>query len=338
MAFLTPLAALAALAALVPVAAGLAGRRRAAALRHQLGLSAPRRSADVAPLAAAAVAIGLLGLAAAQPVLTHESALRIRTGVQVLFVLDTSRSMAASSGPGTPTRLDRARRAALRLRAAVPGVAAGVATLTDRVLPDLLPVAGTRGFDAVVQRVVRINSPPPVSSSFRITTYQALAGIGSGNFFAARTGRRIVVLLSDGETRSFDASAVARALPARRGYRFLALRFWRPDERVYAGNGRPEPDYRPDPAGGPLMAGLSTVTGGRFFDEGGIGAASAYLRSVSDRGPTVTTRLTAPGQTPLAPYIAGISLLAILGSFAPWTTGGALRRPRAQPRLRRTGS
>ena len=40
-----------------------------------------------------------------------------------------------------PTRLDRAVSAAAALRASIPNVEAGIATLTDRVLPDLLPVA-----------------------------------------------------------------------------------------------------------------------------------------------------------------------------------------------------
>ena len=151
MTFLTPLGALAALAALLPLGAAVHGRTRVTAVARRLGLDPPRRWSLGARTAAAAAAIALLGLAAAQPALTDQTLVRERTDVAALFVLDTSRSMAASLTPTSPTRLARAITAAVQLRAAIPEVPAGVATFTDRVLPDLLPVADVAGFDAVVR-------------------------------------------------------------------------------------------------------------------------------------------------------------------------------------------
>ena len=60
-------------------------------------------------LGALVLAIALLGLAAAQPVVAspHQSA--VRRDADVFVVLDTSRSMLASRAPETPTRFDRAR-------------------------------------------------------------------------------------------------------------------------------------------------------------------------------------------------------------------------------------
>ena len=60
--------------------------------------------------------------------------------------------MAAALTPRAPTRLDRAVSAAAALRASIPNVEAGIATLTDRVLPDLLPVADRPSFDATLAR------------------------------------------------------------------------------------------------------------------------------------------------------------------------------------------
>ena len=48
-------------------------------------------------------------------------------------------------GAGQPSRLARAQRAAVRLRAAIDDVPAGVGTLTDRALPNLLPERRHRG-------------------------------------------------------------------------------------------------------------------------------------------------------------------------------------------------
>ena len=177
MTLLTPLAALTSLLALAPIGVGLVGARRVAAVRSGARAATCDGRLISLRVAAAALAIGLLGLAAAQPAITRVTRPSVRSTVQTLFVLDTSRSMAASRTASSPTRLDRATEAAIRLRAAIPEVGAGVATITDRVLPNLLPVADVAGFDAVARRSVQIENPPPASSSARVTTYAALADV-----------------------------------------------------------------------------------------------------------------------------------------------------------------
>jgi hypothetical protein len=310
MTVLTPLGALAALAALLPLGAVVLGRGRVGRVRRRLGLDPPSR-AGLARLAAAVGAIALLGLAAAQPALTSESHARERTDVAALFVLDNSRSMAAAATAASPTRLDRAVAAAVRLRAAIPEVPAGVATLSDRVLPDLLPVPDVAGFDAVVQRAVAVESPPPSATAVRATTYAALSDIASGDYFGPSVTRRVIVLLTDGESDPFDPGKLARELAARQGYRLLAVRFWGQNEAVYDNNGKPEAGYHPDPTGRALLAGLAGAAGGRAFEEGDLGAAASYLRRLAGSGPTVS-RALAPGQQPLAPYVAGLAVLLLL--------------------------
>jgi len=265
MTFLTPLGALVALAALLPLAAWALGRRRADAVGRSLGLRPPTaRRGTRAFLAAGGVAA--LGLAAAQPALTHEQHLRERAGVEAFFVFDTSRSMAASASATSPTRLDRAVAAAVRLRAAIEDVPSGVATLTDRTLPNLLPVSDSASFDATAERAVGIESPPPTATAVRATSYAALGDIVSGNFFDARAKRRLIVLLTDGESDPVDTSTVARTLSPARGYRFLAVRFWRNGEGVYDADGKAESAYRPDPLGRVVLGGVAGALGGRAFD------------------------------------------------------------------------
>src|SRR5690349_13742436 len=115
---LTPLGALAAAAGLLTLAAGAIAYRRVRAVRDALGLAAPRHGHDVVTLAALAATFLLVGVAAAQPALSHDTLQRVRKDAAALFVLDTSRSMAASTGPAGRTRLTRAKSAAMALRAA----------------------------------------------------------------------------------------------------------------------------------------------------------------------------------------------------------------------------
>ena len=316
MTFLTPLAGLVALAALLPLAAALTGRVRVGTVRRALGLEAPPGRAGLVRPALASAGVALLGLAAAQPAIDRNASERVRTDAQALFVLDTSRSMAASRTPASPTRLDRAVAAAVRLRAAIPQVPSGVATLTDRVLPDLLPVAGTASFDGVVRRAVAIESPPPRSSSVRATTYDALVQIASGNYFAPSAAHRLVVLLTDGESTPVDANQIARALPASKGYRFVSVRFWGANESVFDADGKPEAAYRPDPSGGAILAGLAAANGGRSFPESRLGAASSRVRALAGSGPTAAAPGELRSRLALAPYLVALALVLLVAAVA----------------------
>jgi len=316
MTFLTPPGALTALACLLPLAAWSFGRRRADAVGAALGLPPPGRRQALRPLAAAA-AIAVLGLAAAQPALTHTSHARERTGVQALFVLDTSRSMAAAATPRSPTRLDRAVAAAVRLRSAIADVPAGIATLTDRVLPDLLPVPDAASFDGVAERGVRIESPPPAGTAVRATTFSALSQVAVGNYFTPKTSRRLVVLLTDGESDPVDTTELARALPAARGYRFVAVRFWRRGENVYDADGRVETAYRPDPLGRVVLGDLANALGGHAFEGAQLAPAAAALRDDAGSGPTEPTATATSARTPLAPYLAALALVLLAVAVLP---------------------
>ena len=81
------------------------------AVRTALRLDAP--PARIVPCPPRLVGVVLLAaLVAVQPAWEAHGEPRVRADAQVDFVLDTSRSMLASAGPGAPTRLDRAKRAA----------------------------------------------------------------------------------------------------------------------------------------------------------------------------------------------------------------------------------
>lgn len=302
---LTPLGALAAAAVVLPLAALFAAARRAGAVRAALHLRAPHHGTDLIALAALVGVFVLIGLAATQPALSHDTLQRVRKDAQALFVLDTSRSMSAASSPSGKTRLARARSAAATLRAAVPDVESGIATLTDRVLPNLLPVADRASFDATLQRSVGIEEPPPRSVSVRATTYTALGEIPESGFFESTAKRRAIVVLTDGESSPFDPGALGRSLA---GTGVVVVGFWSPGESVFGPSGRPEVAYRPDPAAPATLDALAAATGGSAFGESDLGAAAARLRGLLGNGPTEPVVGRTRSETPLAPFVALVAL------------------------------
>jgi hypothetical protein len=302
--FLTPAGALVGLAVLLPLIALAAGARRVHGVRTLLGLRRPRTGTDVARLAALIAGFVLLALAGTQPALSHETSQRVRRDAQALFVVDTSRSMAASSGTAGATRLVRATAAAAKLRASIPDVESGIATLTDRVLPNLLPVADIPSFDATLERSVGIERPPPRSAAVRATTYAALSEIPAAGFFDSTAGRRVVVLLTDGESGPFDPGAVAASL---RPTRLVVIRFWRASESI-AG----DPAYRPDPASSAALDALAASAGGRVFGEGDVGSAGAAIRASIGTGPTTRVAARTRRETALAPFVVAAALVPLV--------------------------
>jgi hypothetical protein len=313
--FLTPTAALVAATVLLPLAAFVLAERRVASVRRLLELRAPRGGVDVPLLVSLAAVVLVLALAAAQPALSHTQRQRVRTDAQVLFALDVSQSMAASSGARGSTRLERAIAAAMRLRSSIPEVPSGVATLTDRVLPNLLPVPDRAAFDATLDQTVAINEPPPRELNVRATNFEALSAIPRSGYFEPSATHRAVVLLTDGESSFFDAAAVGSALAAAPRTDFLAVQFWRGSEAIYNASGKTDPNYRPDAASQAQLATLAGAAHGQVFPEGETRGAASALRSLLGTGPTRSVGRT-QSRHPLAPYVALLALLPLGMIFA----------------------
>ncbi|HZT15512.1 MAG TPA: VWA domain-containing protein [Gaiellaceae bacterium] len=306
MTFLTPDAAAFAALAAVPVAALVAGSRRVARVRETLRLPAPPSRGRWPRAACLVGVIALLALAAMQPALRERTSLRARTDAAAFVVLDTSRSMAAARTPGGTTRLARAKRVALDLAARTGDVPLGVATFTDRVLPDLFPTADRAAFDAVVG-AVSIESPPPRDVNTVATTFDALGSLGTGGFFAADVRRRAVVLVTDGESRPFDPGAVAGTLAAH-GIALDVVRVGGAEDRVFRPNGTPEANYRPDPAGAAASVAQLAAAVHRPADSD----PAAFVERVAGRGRARVVGTTTRTRT-LAPYAALLALLPLLG-------------------------
>jgi hypothetical protein len=308
--FLTPLGGLVAVAALLVLAAYAAGSRRVRQVRSALGLDPPSRGREWAYLAALAAVPLLLALVAMQPAWRTSTERRVRTDAQVFVAIDTSRSMLAAAGPTSPTRLDRAKAEAIAIRAALPDVAVGVGTFTDRVLPNLLPSPSERSFASTVRQAIGIEQPPPAAASVKATTLAALADVPAGGTFAPSAKRRVLIVLTDGESRSFDPGSVAAALGRTPATALVLVHVWSAREAIYGADGTPEGAYRPDPSSTAALRSLAGATGGSVVAEGRAADAAKAVRAALGTGPTVRAGVEQRTQT-LGRYIALAALLPL---------------------------
>jgi hypothetical protein len=324
--FATPPGGLAALLVVVPLGALVLAARRVAHVREVLHLVAPDRRHGWARAGAVASVPLLLGLAVAQPGWRSQSSVTVRADAAVFVVIDTSSSMRAAAGPHAPTRLARAREVALATGAALPGVPLGVATFTDRVLPNLFPTADLAVFDSTI-RGVGIDSPPPREASRVATAFSALAALGSQGFYTRAETHRAVVVITDGESRSFDATALARSLAAAPGVHLVVVRVGGGGDRLYSATGRPSGVYRADPARAEAaVAQLASSTGGRSLPARATVIAGAIGNAI---GSGSSTRVSSRPETRgLGSLVVLVCLFPVL--FTLWS-GGYLRVIRRSP-------
>lgn len=308
--FLTPLGAAFAVTALVPLAVLVVRRRRLRGIRGALGLEEPTIASQL-PLVLALVAVpALLGLAAAQPVVETTKVVSERADAQVFVVLDVSRSMLAGAKPGAPTRFERAQEIALALQERFPDVPFGIATVTDRVLPHLFPTTDQRVFEATVRRTLGIERPPPIAFyTSSATSLNSLRAVPERNFFPPSATKRMLVVLTDGETQPPEPE-LARAFEREPRVQTAFVRLWDADERIYE-TGVAEGGYAPDSGSAADLARVASLTGGGVFEEGDIEGVAEAVRASVGEGQRVG-REQQSGRIALMPYVALAALLPLV--------------------------
>jgi hypothetical protein len=312
--FLTPVGAAVAAAVIVPLAGLALHERRLRRLRGVLRLEQPPLR-DRAPsmFALAAVPI-LIALALTQPVLRSTKTQFVRTDAQAVYIFDVSRSMLASSGSRSPTRLQRAARDALRMQTDLGSVPAGVASMTDRVLPLVFPTSDQEVFAATLEGSLRIESPPPRGFDPVGTLFESLDAVAGTNLFNPGIKHRLAVVFTDGETRPYYVPTLREALAGKPHTDFVIVRVSNPGERIH--NGEPgDGSYRSDPAADGKVAQLAEITHGYAFDENHLSSAIAKSRELLGTGP-----VEKKGQTlhviSLARWIALAALIPL--AFVLW--------------------
>ena len=305
--FLTPVDALFVLAAVVPLGALLLTERRASAVRRLLSVGSPGRRALVPVAIALALLPALVAVAAAQPVVVRQQLVSERADAQAFVLFDTSLSMRASGGPGQLTRMARAKRIALRLQQRLADVPMGIASMTDRSLPNLMPTTDQTLFDRTVRQSVEIDEPPP-SQQYRgrATTFAALVPLVESHFYSPGVQRRVLIVFTDGE--SAQVSPLIK-LTLQRQVSPVFVHVWEAGERIYA-KGRPDPSYTADPTSKAALDNLAQITGGTHsFDEHDFGAIAHAARDAVGRA-GMRTHVDAYARVALAPWF-------VLGGLAP---------------------
>jgi hypothetical protein len=306
--FLTPFAALVVLAVAIPLAAYALLEVRARRVARGLTLTLPPvRERPGIPLAITGVAV-LLALAAAQPVISGTKTRVGRADAEVYVLFDTSRSMLARENSRIPTRLGRGKELAQELRQSLSDVPFGVASLTDRMLPHLFPTLDQQVFASTLEHSIGIEKPPPVGSGTLATDFNSIADIAKNSYFRPRITKRLLVVFSDGESRTFDDLVLTQAL--RRGHvRILVVHLWNEHEQVFLIRNAVDPGYRPDAEAPRNAQRLATAGQGEVLGED-ADALKAVAREIIGTGPATRLREQRT-RVSLAPYVALAALLPL---------------------------
>jgi von Willebrand factor type A domain len=307
--FLTPVAALFALLALVPLAIFVGRRRRAERVRRALRLEPSSGRSWVALAVALAAVPVLVGVAAAQPVVTSARTVPQRSDAEVFIVVDTSRSMLASSASGATTRFERARDDALALEEELPGIPVGIASFTDRVLPHLFPTVDQRVFRETMQASVGIERPPP-STSFgtNVTTLDALGVVPTLNFFTPKVKKRALVVFTDGDSQPVS-TALASDFAQKPQVHVTFVHMGNVSDRIYA-SGIAEAGYTQDPTSAATLTAAAHAARGRIVEEGEVASVAADIRQELGTGPTVNRRIEGSRRA-LMPFIALLAAIPL---------------------------
>ena len=299
--FLSPLAGLVALAVLAPLVLLAAAERRGSRARTLLGLDNPGPAARLEMPAAICTLGALLGLAAAQPVLHREVPQYARRDAEAIVAFDISRSMLAAPARTASSRLERATAIAKRLRARLADTPVGVASFTDRVLPHLFPSSDSSAFSATVSRAIGVEHPPPIGNNVTATGLDVLGDVVRMGYFTPGIAHRLLIVLTDGESRDFNPEAVRRAFSRRPPVKVIVVRVGSRDERVFGPDGLAEPTYPPlEPKNG--LARFLAATRGREFDARHLGAAVHAAHEDLGSGPRARLG-TAAATTDLASFL-----------------------------------
>ena len=288
--------------------------RRTRRLRRLFSLSAPGRRELAAVAVALAVIPVLIAVAAAQPIIVRREAVVQREDAQAFFVLDTSLSMSAQNGPDAPTRLERAERDVETLLPQLGDIPVGLATMTDRVLPNLMPTTNDALIRRVIDESIGINEPPPSQPYPVLATSlsNALFPLPKSNLFPVGMRHPILVVFTDGESAPLPTSGYGGLAADQMTIPPLFVHVSAPNERVYV-NGKVDARYHPDPQSGAVLDQFASATHGQVFGENDL---SGLVHTIlTEAGPVrAKTRILGFERVPLGPWVllAGIIPLGFL--------------------------
>jgi hypothetical protein len=293
----------------VPLGALWLLERRATAVREALAAPPPGRRGWLPEAVAIGALVGLLALAVAQPVLTAERTRAERADAAVFVVVDTTRSMLAADAADATNRFERARGIAETVGERLGGVPVGLATLTDRTLPHVFPSGDRTAYRAALAGAIGVERPPPGGYESVGTAFEALATVRKAEFFDEAATKRLLVVISDGETRPTAVDRLAAALAEPPRIVPLFVQVWQPTEQVYL-DGVADPAYVADRQSAAVVRRIAAATGGAAFGEDEVDAVVARAQEILGNGET-SARPAGSRRIALAPWLVVTAALPL---------------------------
>jgi len=184
----------------------------------------------------------------------------------------------------------------------------GIASMTDRSLPNLMPTVDETVFARTMHQSVAIDRPPPSQPhpKGRATSFEAIVPLVESRFYSPTVQRRLLVVFTDGE--SAGLSQVSR-LTLQRRVTPVFVHVWAPDERIFRGDGSADPGYRADPSSVTALATVASITHGEAFTEAQFDSVVRASRDAVGRA-QAHTLVAGYARIPLAPWL-------ILAAAAP---------------------
>ncbi len=202
----------------------------------------------------------------------------------------------------------RAKREALQLSQRLGDIPVGIASMTDRTLPVLMPTTDLVLFDRTLLQSVAIDRPPPSQHyPSRATTLSAIASMGQSQFFPPVVTHPIVVLYTDGESSRLPPDFQYTLGTPQRIRPFL-VHVSRPGEHVYA-KGKIDQRYVEDPSSGASLQSFAALMKGRVFSESDVGGLAGAIHAAVGNA-TAHTSVTQYARVALAPWF-------VLGAVVP---------------------
>ena len=270
----------------------------------------PRRRTLVPVVVALVLLTSLVAVAAAQPVVVRAQLVNERADAQAFFVFDTSLSMKASGGRGDRTG-SHARNGSLSACARARRRPIGIASMTDRTLPNLMPTTDASLFTRTLVQSVGIDRPPP-SQAYHLEACDLVPGARARR--STRTSTRRVPTVGCSwcspteKHRSSSRTSTSRCIAGSN----RSMSMSGATASTSTGWSRRSPlRLRPDQRG--ALKQLATITGGNVYSEGQQGSIARAMRDAVGFGGT-RAHINAYARIALAPWLvlAGALPLAFL--------------------------
>ena len=186
----------------------------------------------------------------------------------------------------------------------------GIASMTSGVLPHLFPTTDRRVFIATSEDSIDIERPPPSYSQTLATSIEGLGDVPTKNYFTPAAKKRVLVVLSDGESRPLDnPDAFDEAFDRKPFIETIFVRLWDQDERIYL-TGVAEVGYEPDVASEEQLRQMADLIDGRVIPENEAGSLADMVAEAVGSGPT-TAREHEGRRRALMPWITLAAVLPL---------------------------